>query len=261
MRRDALWLAVLGLTLPTAVCRADPSGGADESSLAPPASDAAAGARAHFAQALALYRRGRYRGALAELDEALRLDPQGKDLVYNLALVREKLADYDGAIEAFRKLASMERDPIEIERAEQAIARLEGARDEQRASLALVAPPPRAAQPLAVSPAPPRCQRGRYDGFVLGAGIASAAAALLGTIYGVRALSLDPSGESTGPGQSFQDLRARAVRAHRAALVADISFGVSLAAGVAGATLYFGRSALAESPARHVSGAWLRLSF
>ena len=40
-----------------------------------------------------LYERGLYRRAIAKLEAAIELDPDGKELVYNLALIHEKLAE------------------------------------------------------------------------------------------------------------------------------------------------------------------------
>ena len=48
-------------------------------------------------QASALYEKGRYRAAIEKLEAALALDPTGKELVYNLALIHEKLAELDAA--------------------------------------------------------------------------------------------------------------------------------------------------------------------
>src|SRR5690349_11181358 len=71
-----------------------------ETPRAPP--QAAAGSdkekRARQAMALhdeawALYEEGRYRAAIDRLEAALRIDPDGRELVYNLALLHEKLAD------------------------------------------------------------------------------------------------------------------------------------------------------------------------
>src|SRR4051812_27640849 len=44
-------------------------------------------------EAWELYEQGRYHAAIEKLEAALRLDPDGKELVYNLAILHEKLAD------------------------------------------------------------------------------------------------------------------------------------------------------------------------
>jgi len=222
-----------------------------------------AAAREHFEHALALYRSGKYHQAVAELQAALASDPSGKDLVYNLALVQEKLGDFDGAIASLERFQGMEKDPAELERAAQTIERLKGARAE------LVSPPVVAAR----SPAPPPCPlprvRGKLDEWVLGTGGVAIASLLVGTVFGVRALALDPRGDSTGPGTSFSDLHDRASRAHSAAIIADIAFSTSLLAGAAAATLYFGRYADVPAPrearlilpAPRVTAAWLEVHY
>jgi tetratricopeptide (TPR) repeat protein len=220
-----------------------------------------AAAHEHFERALALYRSGKYRLAVGELEAALGRDPAGKDLVYNLALVQEKLGDFDGAIASLQRFQGMEKDPAELERATQTIERLEGA----RAELAAVGP----RVPSAPPPCPVRRVRGRLDPWVLGTGGFAVASLLVGTVFGVRALALDPRGESTGPNMTFAALRDRAQRAHAAAVVADIAFSTSLLAGAAAATLYFGRypdpppvsQALFPSRAPRVSAAWLELRY
>ncbi|HEX3775645.1 MAG TPA: tetratricopeptide repeat protein [Polyangiaceae bacterium] len=227
-----------------------------ELSAAPPEQ---AAAREHFQRALSLYRAGKYHGAVAELEAALDSDPSGKDLVYNLALVQEKLGDFSGAIASLERFRTMEKDPAELERAAQTIERLQGARAE------LTSVGPRAG---AAAPCPALRARGRLDAWVLGTGGVAVASFLVGTVFGLRALSLDPSGESTGPGASFASLQDRAHRAHTAAVVADVAFSTSIVAGAAAATLYFGR--YADAPQFHerlplssprMTAAWLELRY
>ncbi|HEY4105445.1 MAG TPA: tetratricopeptide repeat protein [Polyangiaceae bacterium] len=218
-----------------------------------------AAAREHFQRALSLYHAGKYHGAVAELQAALDSDPSGKDLVYNLALVQEKLGDFAGAITSLERFRTMEKDPAELERAAQTIERLNGARAE------LESLGPRAAG----TPAPGTARvRGRLDSWVLGAGGVAVASFLVGTVFGIRALSLDPSGESTGPNTSFASLQDRAHRAHTAAIIADVAFSTSIVAGAAAATLYFGRYADAPQlqgrlpmPSPRVTAAWLELRY
>ena len=70
---------------------------ADETS---PANVAAA--RKHFDKARADYAQGAYREAIGELEAAHALDPNAKDLVFNLGVVHEKLGDIDEALKWFR---------------------------------------------------------------------------------------------------------------------------------------------------------------
>jgi tetratricopeptide (TPR) repeat protein len=219
-----------------------------------------AAAHEHFEQALALYRAGKYHRAAEELQAALASDPAGKDLVYNLALVQEKLGDFAGAIVSLQRFQGMETDSVELDRASQTIARLQGARAELSSGPKL---------PSLPAPCPVQPARGRFDAWVIGTGGLAVVSLLVGTVFGVRALSLDPSGDSTGPGTSFASLRDRAQRAHGAAVLADVAFSTSLLAGAAAATLYFGRYPDATPPrqaafqpsAPRVTAAWLVLKY
>ena len=98
---------------------------ADETS---PANVAAA--RKHFEKARADYAQGAYREAIGELDAAHALDPNAKDLVFNLGVVHEKLADIDDALKWFKLYTSMNLTPTERDRADAYVKRLEGAKKE-----------------------------------------------------------------------------------------------------------------------------------
>ncbi len=63
---------------------------------------AGADARTAFQAAHQLFERGDYDEALHRYEEAYRLAPH-KNTLYNLALTRERLLDYDGAIDAFAR--------------------------------------------------------------------------------------------------------------------------------------------------------------
>src|SRR5258708_3309057 len=88
----------------------------------------AAAARQHFEKARADYEQGAYREAIAELEAAHELDPNAKDLVFNLGVVHEKLADIDDALKWFRLYTTMNLTPQERDRADAYIRRLEGAK-------------------------------------------------------------------------------------------------------------------------------------
>lgn len=180
----------------------------------------------HFERALAWYRAGKYRRALGELEEALERDPGGKDLVFNLALVQEKLGDLAGAIASLERFQSMEKDPKELERASQTIRRLRGAQAEL---LAAAAPAP----VWAPAPCPPPRVRGKFDGWVIGTGSLALASLLVGTVFGVRVLTLDAATEQS--------------RARDAAIIADVALATGLIAGAGSVALYFGRFADAPS--------------
>lgn len=208
------------------------------------APDPTAEAAQHFEAALDHYRSGKYRDALDELEKAYGLDPTGKDLVYNLAIVSEKLGRLDDAIHYLTRYITLETDEQEIERVRDMIRRLEGA----RAELAPQAPPPLfPAKPCPVNAPPPEPRRptsppGKLDEWVYATGGISIAALLVGTVFGVRALARDPYGERTGNGVSVRDLERRVEEAERLARVADIAFAVSLISGSGAALLYFGRT-------------------
>jgi tetratricopeptide (TPR) repeat protein len=211
-----------------------------------------AAAHEHFERALVWYRAGKYHLAIEELDAALDRDPGGKDLVFNLALVQEKLGDLDGAIRSLQRFQSMEKDAAEIERAAQTIQRLEGARAE------LVAPEPGQPVPVAARPFPRA--RGKFDLWVAGTGGLSVASLLVGAAFAVRTLTLAPGATS------YDASRAR--RAHSAAVISDVALSVSLFAGAGAAALYFGRYVDVESghaalPLRlpRVSAAWLEFRY
>jgi hypothetical protein len=103
----------------------------------------------------------------------------------------------------------------------------------------------------------------------MGTGGLALASLLVGTVFGVRALSLDPSGQSTSASTSFATLHDRAERAHTAAIIADIAFSTSLLAGAAATTLYFGRYADPLPPGKNalflpsprITAAWLEIRY
>jgi tetratricopeptide (TPR) repeat protein len=184
------------------------------------------GAHEHFERALTWYRAGKYRRAIEELNLALDRDPDGKDLVFNLALVQEKLGDLDGAIRSLGRFQSLEKDPLELERAAQAVERLQGAQAEQSANR-----PHYAALP---APAPPPRVRGKFDAWVIGTGSVAVASFVVGAVFGVRALTMGSNSE--------------AGRARDSALIADFAFATSVLAGAGSLGLYFGR--YADAPQR-----------
>jgi tetratricopeptide (TPR) repeat protein len=203
-------------------------------------------AKRHFERARAAYGMGSYKTAIDELETAIRFDPKGKDLYYNLGLVHEKLGNIDPAIDNFKRAAEMEEDPNERERIGVIIARLEGAREEiarPEEPVAVTAPPSSEAS-APRDAASDAAARGRMDGWVYATGGVAVAALAVGTIFGVRALSTRPSdSDATGPGTSIDDLHDRNDQARSYALIADIAFAVSVVSGGTAAFLYFSRTA------------------
>ncbi len=197
-------------------------------------------AQEHFRKAREHYSAGRYRAAITELELAYKLDPSGAELVYNLGLIHEKMAEVDDAIRYYRRYLQMIDDDAEKERIEGVIRRLEGAKEEVAPAASSEQPP---VAPPSTSSAPPK--KGRADGWVIGTGVVAGAALLAGGYFGYKAWSdrvEDPP--STGPGRSIEDLQDQADRAHREAVIADIGFGVALVAGATSLVLYLARDAI-----------------
>ncbi|MBX3128785.1 MAG: tetratricopeptide repeat protein [Polyangiaceae bacterium] len=202
-------------------------------------------AQRHFERAQEAYKRGAYRDAVSELERAIRYDPSGKDLEYNLGMVFEKLGEIDSAIKHFRRYREMETDPTELERVDRMLERLEGAKGDLTRDPD-AADPPGAADRVVPAPGEPKDRgavpHGRLDGLTIAAGSAAVVAAAVGVVFGVRALSEAPSAsERTGPSRSVGELQARADRAHSHAVVADVALLVSALSAGATAWLYFGR--------------------
>jgi len=199
-------------------------------------------ARQHFDRALDCYSRGLYRDAIHELELARELDPEGKDLVYNLALVHEKLGELEQSLAYYRAYLAMEQDSDERARTEASIVRLEGALEQER--LQAEQPPSSPALP----PSEPANAAGHADTWVWATAGLSVVALLSGVMLGVRALALRPGTDSpTGGSRSADDYRNDAHDAHRSAVAADIAFAVGLGAGAAATLLYFGRTPPARS--------------
>lgn len=218
---------------------AQPGAGA---ATASPAQDAAGQARAHFERALDAYREGRYERAVTELEQAVKLDPEGKDLYYNLGLVHEKLGNLDRALFYFRRYLELETLPAERERVEVMVQRLAGAEASAQRTAAAEGSPASDASPQEAPQQAGSAARGRWDRWVWISGGVAVTSLALGVVYGVRALAAHPGGSPrSGPGQSAGELQRNAARAHDYALVADASFGIALVSGVAAAVLYFGR--------------------
>lgn len=204
-------------------------------------------AQEHFTKARDLYSSGRYGDALGELQIARGLDPKAKDLVMNLGIVNEKLQKYDDAIASFKTFLEMDDiTPAEKARAENFIKRIEGAKREQAARN----PPPNPSASTSVAPPPsstvssrppPEPESGRVDGFTIGAGVIAGLGVAAGVTFGAMALAKRPNGFTTGTDGTYEDLQSKTDSAHTMAIVADISLGVGIVAGIAALYLYFGR--------------------
>jgi tetratricopeptide (TPR) repeat protein len=210
-------------------------------------------AREHFERARKYYGQGAYREAITELEAAHALDPNAKDLVFNLGVVHEKLADIDEALTWFRLFTTMDLTPQERERADAYVKRLEGAKKEleqpQAAPARPGAPARTRAQPPEIVLPPPRPARapyGRMDGWTVGALSVTSAGLVLGIVMGIKALQdQPPSNFVTGRDGTYGDLDIRRGNAFREAVIADVGFGVSAAGAIASAYLYFARPRMA----------------
>jgi tetratricopeptide (TPR) repeat protein len=188
---------------------------------------AEANAQQHFDRALEQYRAGQYGRALASLEQAAKLDPNGKDLFFNLALVHEKLGQLPQAIAALERFRELETDVDERERARLTIERLRGAAGEL---LRPAAPP--CAEPVPASAAVPAMTQTAHRApspVLIGAASVAIVSLLVGAVFGVKALSHDVSDASTSASLSVTQLRERGRRAEREALIADVAFGLAAA--------------------------------
>lgn len=215
------------------------------------ADDDAAHAEAgkHFAKARELYGQGNYKDARVELIEARKLDPQSKELVFNLGIVNEKLALFDEALEQFRAYREMT-DVTEQEkaRAEAIILRLEGAK-KQLADQKKDEPPK-----VVVVPDPPKQDdtppaKGRIDAATITAAGVGVVGLTVGAIFGIKALGERPSSFVTGRDGSYQDLVSKSDSAHTSAIVSDVGFAVGIVGVAAAAVLYFTRPKVAPKVA------------
>jgi tetratricopeptide (TPR) repeat protein len=209
-----------------------PSHAGEDPRSAPPGS---AAPKQHFEEALVYYREGHYRAAVAELEAALTLDPTSKDLLYNLALVHEKLGQLGSAISVLERYAEIETDPKELERARQAIARMRGAESEMGPPIV----PARVPMPPPVQPAPTQTESAKANPWLAASAGLSLAAAIVGTVFGVRALLIRPGKDAvTSADASAETLRKDQARAENSARIADISFAISLVSGAGAAVVW-----------------------
>lgn len=228
MRAAALSLALLMVATavtPAVRARADaaeaPAGDPPEPKKTPNQQKA----EAHYKRARELYQLGRYREAIAQLDAALKLDPSGAELLYNLGLIHEKLGDADEAIDAYRrylKALGPEADPEELAKINGIIKRLEGAKTELRAREA-------------------RRTEHRFTplsaGLLVGAGVA----ALATGVFGIAAMKHDSQARDyvvRDPG-GLDDRQAIVDRSVSEANMANLFGALTVLAAAGGVTLYF----------------------
>jgi tetratricopeptide (TPR) repeat protein len=178
-------------------------------------------ARKHFDRALELYRAGRYADALMQLESAAELDPNGKDLFFNLSLVHEKLGQLPQAIAALERFRELEPDQDERERARVTIERLKGAEAAAR---------PRRPEPVCPPAPAPVAPSGKPTAVLLSTASLAVVSLLVGAVFGAKALSDDVGQTGTSASLSLGQLRERGRRAEREALIADVAFALGAAA-------------------------------
>jgi hypothetical protein len=196
-------------------------------------------ARKHYDHAKALYKQGAYREAIIELENALKFDPSGKELVYNLAVLHEKLGDIDEALSYFQRYGTMDLTQDERDKTEAAIKRLEGAKrevvGENPKPQVLQQQPP----PPPPPPSPPAPVHGKIDVLTISAAALTVGGFAFGTAFALKAeAEKPPTGFVTGKDGTFGDLQNRATTAHNEAVVADVGFGIGAVAAVGTILLY-----------------------
>jgi tetratricopeptide (TPR) repeat protein len=203
-----------------------------------------AAALKHYERGRELYQAGRYREALTELEQALALDPNSPNLVYNVARVHELLGEIDLAIEhyvRYQKLLPADQKE-EIARVESTLQRLAGARSE-----VVTEPAVRPAQPSA----PPRRERGVADAAFWTLTATSAAALATGGGVGFMALRADQEAQdfTIGADGDLAERDELVRRADRLALASDITLLAGATLGVTAILLY----ALRTKPVREAA--------
>ena len=210
--------------------------------VAPPAISPEQEAREKQAMALhdearELHAHGRYRAAVVKLEAALALDPQGKELVYNLALIHERLGEVDTAERYYRRYLEAATEPAEREKIEGVLRRLAGAKQD------LVVPreptPAGASTRLAAPPASVEPAR-TFGPWMMITGALGGTGLFTGVVLGISALARSPGASArTGAGVTVADLFADAKAAHRQAVGADIALLIGVVATGTAVGLHF----------------------
>ena len=187
-------------------------------------------------EAKVLYAKGKYIEAVAKLRRAVKIDPEGKELFYNLGLIQEKMGNLDAAIADYRRCFELESDPDEKLQLARIIKRLEGARHYTEFE-------PGDAPSSGGSAASPDGDGTDVGGATVspwvwvGAGV-SLASFSIAAILALRASDVDPGDDAmTGPDRSLQQLEDDADEAHSLAIGADVMLAVGVAASAVTVTI------------------------
>ncbi|HEY8087642.1 MAG TPA: tetratricopeptide repeat protein [Polyangiaceae bacterium] len=225
--------------------------GTDKAALHDPPSATSAEAHQHAARARELYQQGAYRESISELETALKLDPNGKDLVFNLGVVHEKLGDIEDALRYFERYEQMDLDAAERAKADAYVKRLQGARHEVTKPENPPPPPPLPPPP----PPPERPSYGRVDAATIVTGSLGLVAIGVGAGFGFKALADHPkSGAVTGANYTYSQLQDSVTKAHGEAVVSDAFFIGGAAALTAAAILFFARTRVSKPTASGSAG-------
>ncbi len=236
-RTKRRFVAVLALAIASASA---PSARAQGPATPPTPPAAQAKAEEHYKRARELYSQGSYREALGELEAARALDPNAKELVFNLGVVNEKLGNIDAALRWFRLYAQMDLSAQEKQKVDGFIKRLEGAKREVPP-----APAPTTAPTSTRPPEPKREEphaRGRVDAATITAASVAGLGLAFGGVMGVKAAADRPKSFVTGRDGSYADFQRKTASAHKEAIAADIGLGIGVVAAAVTAYLYFGRT-------------------
>lgn len=244
----ALWLSTIGAS----AWAQNPAPGDPE----PPEDPIAAEAQTRYQRGRALYQEGRYDEAVVELERALALDPDEPVLLYNLALVHEKLDHFDDAIGYLRRFRDTGLQGEELERVEGTIRRLEGARQHVPAEVPrerVIHVPVR----VPVERPRPEPRLGRADTLFFVTAVVAGAALATTAITGAMALSEQTEVDRfvVGEDGDLSDRRVHAANADDLALVADVALVAGGALAVSAVLLYALRRAEPEQgpPGRTVT--------
>jgi tetratricopeptide (TPR) repeat protein len=189
----------------------------------------------HYARGRALYLEGRYVDALAELELALRYDPESPELHYNVARLHELRGDLDSAITAYARYRERipAADAAERARTDATLKRLQGAREEVQRL-----PVPSAPPQIRSAPAVPR--RGVADAAFWTVGSLGLGSLLGAGASGAYALWLDRKHADfvVGKDGNLAAYEAEGRRLSRSALAADVLTITGATLGVSSLLLY-----------------------
>lgn len=198
---------------------------------APPASSASSSEKTRaaelFKKGSEAYMKGDFTTAIANLEEAYKIDPQPV-LVYNRARAHEGLGHTDEAIKLYEQYLQEEPSSPDRGAIEQRLATLKKQRDEKAASDAERARLEKERRERENAPPPPPKKHSQLPYVVGGVGVAGLAA---GVVFGLMAKGKESDGESAKSQVDAVDARDSGQSLATVANVCFIAGGVLLAAG------------------------------